>query len=143
MSEVRTREFLGIDYGRRRVGLAKSDPTGTIATALQTLEVKSNSEAVEKIGETLKQYEFDGIVIGYPLLSSGDKSKICLEIDSFIIRLKNIFDKPIYKVDESYSSQEAADIVHAHGKRAGKDKKRLDRLAAVLILQRFLDEPDS
>jgi putative Holliday junction resolvase len=79
-------------------------------------------------------------VIGYPLLASGDRSDLCVEIDRFVEKLAGIYSGPIYKVDERYSSVEAADIIHAHGKKVGQDKKRLDRLAAVIILQRFLDE---
>ncbi|MCK4371847.1 MAG: Holliday junction resolvase RuvX [candidate division Zixibacteria bacterium] len=132
--------YLAIDYGRRRIGLAKSDPTGLIASALTTLEVKSVSHALELLGPILEEYSPDGLVIGYPLLASGDRSDLCVEIDRFVEKLAGIYSGPIYKVDERYSSVEAADIIHAHGKKVGQDKKRLDRLAAVIILQRFLDE---
>ena len=78
-------------------------------------------------------------MVGYPLLLSGEKGPQCLEVDRFIKRLGRIFSGPIHKVDERLSSVEAARVVHAHGKKTGQDKKRLDRLAAALILQRFLD----
>ena len=134
------RTIIAIDYGTRRVGLAKSDPTGTIASALTTLEVKSDKDAASQLAEILTEHQPDRVIIGYPLLASGDKSEKCHEIDRFIVRLEQIFDGPIETVDEQYSSQEAAGIVHAHGKKAGKDKKRIDRLAAVIILQRYLDK---
>ncbi len=132
--------FIGIDYGERRIGIAKSDPTGLIASALKTLEIKSQKEALEKIEKIIKEYEPNGLVIGYPLHSSGEKSKKCVEIDEFVLKLHEIFDGPIHKSDERYSTKEAMGIIHAHGKKVGQDKKRLDRLAAVIILQRFLDE---
>ena len=133
------RRFLSIDYGERRIGLAKSDPSGTIASALVTIEVSSMAEAVKKIAEKISELEPDGIVIGYPLHISGEKSEKCLEVDKFVEKLEEIYNKPIHKVDERWSSAEAADIIHAHGKKTGQDKGRLDRLAAVIILQRFLD----
>jgi len=133
------RTYLAIDYGERRIGLAKSDPTGTIASALKTIEVKSMSDAVKKVGEEIKEYEPNGVVVGYPLLESGEKSQKCLEVDDFVEKLADVYKGEILKVDESWSSVEAADIVHAHGKKAGRNKQRLDRLAAVIILQRFLD----
>lgn len=139
MALAENRTFLSIDYGERRIGLAKSDPSGTIASALTTLEVNSMAEAVTKIAKKIKEIMPDGIVVGYPLLISGDKSQKCLEIDQFIEKLKEYYDRPIHKVDERWSSAEAADVVHAHGKKIGKDKGRLDRIAAVIILQRFLD----
>jgi putative Holliday junction resolvase len=140
MSPDYNRTFLAIDYGTRRIGLAKSDPMGTIASALATLEVKSIKDALAKLDDIIRAYQPDRLIIGYPVLKSGDKSDKCHEIDSFIEKLKEIFDGPIEKVDEQHSSQEAAGIVHAHGKKAGHDKKRIDRLAAVIILQRYLDD---
>ena len=133
------RRFLSIDYGERRIGLAKSDPSGTIASALVTIEVSSMAEAVKKIAEKISELEPDGLVIGYPLLVSGDKSATCLVIDEMVEKLAEVYAGPIHKVDERWSSSEAADIIHAHGKKTGQDKGRLDRLAAVIILQRFLD----
>lgn len=133
------RTYLGIDYGKRRIGIAKSDPTGLIASAVTTLEVRSTKDAVRQIADLVEEYTPVGLVIGYPLHTSGEKSKKCVEIDGFVEKLANHYRGPIYKEDERYSSTEAADIVHAHGQRTGKDKKRIDRLAAVIILQRFLD----
>lgn len=134
------RTYLAIDYGTRRIGLAKSDPTGTIASALETIEIKSMQEAVKKVLEFVKEYEPNGLVIGYPLMESGEKSQKCLEVDEFAQMIAEIYKGEIHKIDERWTSEEAADIIHAHGKRTGKDKKRLDRLAAVIILQRFLNE---
>ncbi|MEA3296910.1 MAG: Holliday junction resolvase RuvX [candidate division Zixibacteria bacterium] len=140
MDRSQNSTFIAIDYGRRRIGLAKSDPTGLIASALTTIEVRSQRDAIDKIAGIIDEYQPDSLVVGYPLLASGDKGEICSEIDRFIEKLADIYDGPIHKVEEEYSSVEAARIVHAHGKKTGRDKKRLDRLAAVIILRRFLDE---
>lgn len=140
MAPAYNRTFLGIDYGTRRVGIAKSDPTGLIASALTTLEVRSQMDAVEQVLALVDKYEPDGLVVGYPVHMSGDRSEKCREIDNFIAKLAGSYTGPIHRVDERFSSSEAADVIHAHGKKTGQDKKRLDRLAAVIILQRFLDE---
>ena len=140
MPDRTDRTFLAIDYGERRIGLAKSDPTGTIASSLDTLEVKSIKDALARLTVAIEKYEPNGLVIGYPLHSSGEKSKKCLQVDRFAEKLAAVYNGPIHKVDERYSTTEAVDIIHAHGKKVGQDKKRLDRLAAVIILQRFLDE---
>ena len=134
------RTFLAIDYGRRRIGLAKSDPTGLIASALMTLVIKSRRDGLDQLQRVIDEIKPDGIVVGYPLMPSGDKSDKCREVDRFVEELQSLYEGPIHKVDERYSSVEAADVIHAHGKKVGQDKKRLDRLAAVIILQRFLDE---
>ena len=140
MSSVENRAFIAIDYGRKRIGLAKSDPMGIIASALMTIEVKSMEQAIEELAGVIREYELDALIVGYPLLASGDKSRMCEEVDEFIEKLKAIYEGPIHKVDESDSSNEAASIIHAHGKRTGRKKSRVDRLAAVVILQRYLDE---
>lgn len=133
------RLFIGIDYGERRVGLAKSDPTGLIASPLVTLEVHSIDEAVTKIMQVIEEYEPNGVVVGYPLQVSGEKSEKCRDIDTFIAKLAEQYTGPIYTEDEQYSSVEAADMIHAHGKHIKSEKKRVDRLAAAVILQRYLD----
>ncbi len=140
MAGATNRTFLGIDYGNRRIGVAKSDPTGLIAMSLMTLEVKSVQDALEQLGRVIEEYAPDGLVFGYPLYESGNKSKKCEEIDRFINKLTEVYTGPIHRTDERYSSVEAGGIIHAHGQRVGKDKRRIDRLAAVIILQRYLDE---
>ena len=140
MSPEYNRTYLAIDYGKRRIGLAKSDPLGVIASALGTLEIRSRADAVTQLRRVIEEYQPNALVIGYPVLSSGDRSPMCEEIDLFLGDLATFWHGPVHKVDEDYSSSEATDMIHAHGKRVGKDKGRVDRLAAVVILRRFLDE---
>ncbi len=140
MNDQYNKEFLAIDYGSRRIGVAKSDPMGIIASALITLEVKSQKDALAKILALIDKYKPNGVVFGYPLLKSGDKSDKCREIDKFINKLQETYTGKLFRVDEHASSIEATKILHAHGQKIGKDKKRVDRLAAVIILERFLEE---
>lgn len=140
MTDACDKTILAIDYGSRRIGLAKSDPTGLIASPIGTLEVKSKRDALGKVRRVIAETAPSAIAVGYPLLASGDKSDKCLEIDRFIDELAREYSGTIHRVDESHSSTEAHAIIHAHGKRVGKQRKRIDKLAAVIILQRFLDE---
>ena len=140
MTNSNDRTCLAIDYGQRRIGLAKSDSGGMIASALDTLEVKSEAQALQKLAPLIEEHQPTILVIGYPLNADGSTNEACRKVDAFVDRLKTIFEGPIYKIDEYGTSEEAAGIIHAHGKQAGKKKKRIDRLAAVIILQRFLDE---
>ncbi len=139
MLDIVDRTYLGIDYGARRIGLAKSDPSGTIATVVATLEVTSVRDGVAKVKSIIDQLRPIALVIGYPLSLSGERGPQCREVDGFIERLSNVYSGPIHRVDERLSSAAAQRVIHAHGKRIGRDKKRLDRLAAVWILQQFLD----
>ena len=101
---------------------------------------RTRQQAAEKIWEQIDRFSPDGLVVGYPLRADGSRSQKCLEIDRFVELLKTKYEGPVHLEDERHSSEEAADIIHAHRQRVGKDKGRLDRLGAVIILQRFLDE---
>ena len=140
MTNDYVRTFLAIDYGSRRIGLAKSDPMGIIASALETLTVTSMADAVNKVSRVIAEYQPNAVIVGYPLHESGDKSDKCVEVDKFIQKLSHTYKGPIHRVDEFNSSTEAMQIIHAHGKKTGSDKGRIDRLAAVVILRRFLEE---
>jgi putative Holliday junction resolvase len=140
MTPTNDKTYLGIDYGTRRIGLAKSDPTGLIASAFTTIEVSGSKDAIDKISTIITEQQPSGLAIGYPLSLSGGKSGKCREVDRFIEQLRKIYSGPIHRVDERLSTAEAERVIHVHGKKVGQDKKRLDRLAAVIILQRFLDE---
>ena len=140
MSSQYHRTFLSIDYGTRRIGLAKSDPLGIIASALKTLEVKSRREAVQKVGEVITEIQPNAIVIGYPRHVSGDRSPMCDEIDRFLSELASEWNGTVHKVDEEYSSSEAVELIREGGKRPGKKKGKIDTMAAVVILRRFLEE---
>ena len=134
--------YIGIDFGRKRIGLARSDPTGLIASAYKTISYKSINQAIDEIVEDIKEYEAVGVVVGYPLstVDGGDKGERCQMVDDFVERLGKKYDGPVIMFDERYSSAEAESIIHLHDQKIGRDKARIDRMAAAIILQRFLDE---
>jgi putative Holliday junction resolvase len=131
--------YLGIDFGQRRIGLAKSDPTGTIASPLMTLSVTSARDAVRQLSKVIEEVQPAGLVIGYPISMSGEKGPACAQIDDLIPELQRSFTGTIHKVDERLTSKAASRVIHQHGRKTGQDKGRVDRIAAVLILQQFLD----
>lgn len=133
--------FLGIDYGERRIGLAKSDPTGLIASAYKTITVKSLNVALKEIAEDIEKWQVTAVVVGYPVAENGGRfGERCLMVDDFILRLRKYYQGPVYKVDERFSSAEAEQTLHLFHKKIRQDKGRVDRIAAAIILQRFLDE---
>jgi putative Holliday junction resolvase len=133
--------FIGIDYGQRRIGLARSDPTGLIATAYKTIVYRSLRSAIIEIVNDIENLGAAGVVIGYPLSPSGGSAgERCRMVDDFIKRLKKEYKGPIYRIDERFSSAEAENVIHMHKKKVGRKKEIVDRMAAAIILQRFLDE---
>jgi putative Holliday junction resolvase len=136
--------YIGVDFGKRRIGLARSDASGLIASAYKTITYKSINKAIEEIIADCVEYEAVGVVVGYPVApDGGELGESCRMVDDFITRLEKLVDIPIYKTDERDTSAEAEAMIHRHGKKIGKDnarKARLDRMAAAIILQRFLDE---
>ena len=133
--------YIGVDFGRRRIGLARSDASGTIASAYKTIIYKSIKKAVKEIVADLAEFDAVGVVVGYPVApDGGDLGESCRMVDDFITRLEKLADIPIYRTDERDTSAEAEAMIHRHKKKIGKDKARIDRMAAAIILQRFLDE---
>lgn len=140
--------LLGIDYGRKRIGVAISDPDAFIATALTTIVTSSMKEAINQLLLIIERERPEEIVIGYPLHSDGRSSEMSDAVDRFVERLAerlheqlgSVGDIPITRSDEFVSSQEAEAVLHAHGKRIKGNKEKIDRLAAAILLQRYLDQ---
>lgn len=136
MDEVR---FLGIDFGRRRMGLALSDPSGQIARPLETLLVSGTADAVKQVLRVIAEHEVTGIVLGMPLNMSGTTSELSDETMAFAEKLKAACAVPIYFEDERLSSRQAENVLHQHGQKIKGNKERIDRIAAAIFLQSFLD----
>jgi putative pre-16S rRNA nuclease len=131
--------ILAIDYGTKRVGVAVSDPTRLIAQGITTLD---NDEHLIKRLCALIQEQFAVLVlVGMPYSFDGGKGKKALEVEAFIDKLKEVSASPIDTWDESYSSVNAhhafVDIGMKRKKR--REKRRVDEMAARLMLQEYLD----
>lgn len=137
---------LGIDYGERRVGLAVSDPTGTIATPLSTVKRRRGKRPpVAKIARLAEEYEVTELVLGLPLTLEGTDSDWTREVREFGSKLAERCELPLSLVDERMTSVRAERAVrHGMGlKRSEREEKeRVDAAAAVLILQTHLDRSD-
>ena len=120
--------LIGIDYGRKRVGVAVSDPLGLFASALDTVHSA-------KIIEYLKTY-------GYPMNMNGRPSEAAADVDVFLRTLKNAFpDIPVVTEDERFTSVLAhrAMIDGGMKKKDRRDKENVDKISAAIILQSYMD----
>ncbi|MEJ5304357.1 MAG: Holliday junction resolvase RuvX [Ignavibacteria bacterium] len=131
---------LGIDYGSKRIGLALSDPTNTLASPLPTIQ--NDAKAIEKIVDIISKNSVSKIVIGYPLNMNGTKSEICNKVDMFVSKLSRKTNCEIIKRDErltSYIAQQQI-LESVKSKKKRQDKSLVDQFSARIILQEYLDE---
>jgi len=136
--------ILGVDFGERRIGLALSDPTGTIASPLPTLTRRAGKRPpIKALAEIAAEKQVEAIVMGLPLSLAGDETEWCAEIRRVGALLEDRTGLRVHYVDERMTSVQAERAVRSLGlpKREREKKERIDAAAAVLILQRWLDLP--
>lgn len=131
--------ILGIDYGERRIGLAVSDPTHVIAQPHATI-IRRDSEAWwDQLAAIIAEQEVEAIVVGYPLTLKGSASRQTKAVERFITRLQERESLPIYRYDERLTSVAARRALQQQGIKTGHRKEAVDRTAAALMLQDYLD----
>jgi len=130
---------LALDVGARRIGLAVSDPLRITAQGLETLQRKNKRTDLEKLGKTIREYNVTEIVVGYPLRMSGHASAQTGHVESFAQDLAKKFGLPVHRWDERLTSVQAGRVLRESNISIEKRAQAVDRLAAVLILQSFLD----
>ena len=133
---------LGIDFGERRVGLALSDPSATIAQPLPTITRRAGKRPpVAAIVEIISQNEVERAVIGLPLNLAGEETEWTATVREFASKLADRAGIPVEFIDERMTSVQAERAVRSIGlkRSAREDKGRIDAAAAVLLLQTFLD----
>lgn len=133
---------LAIDFGERRIGLALSDPTATIAQPLDGLQRRLGKRPpVARILEIVEANDVDRIVVGLPLALDASDTEWTAEVREFAAKLAARSGRPVYLLDERLTSVMAERAVRSLGLPRGERerKERVDRAAAMIILQAFLD----
>lgn len=134
--------ILGIDYGERRIGLALSDPTATIAQPLPTLvRRRGKRPPVQAVADIVRSHDVAEVVIGLPLTLEGTENEWTAEVRAFGDALAERAGIPVNFIDERFTSVRAEQAVRSSGLRRTQreEKSRIDAAAAILILQAFLD----
>lgn len=138
--------ILGVDYGERRIGIAISDPTATIAQPLTVLRRRAGKRPpVQAIADLIALHEAEHVVIGLPLTLAGEESDWTREVVAFGNKLAQRAGTGVSFADERMSSVAAERAVRSLGlKRTEREQKeRIDAAAAMLILQSYLDRRES
>ncbi len=135
--------IIGIDYGKKRIGLAITDPLRIFASPLVTVREHDFDRFID---DYLKLEQVDAFVIGYPVQMNNKPSESVKLIDPFIRKLKKRFPgKPVHLVDERFTSKIALRAMIEGGMKKEKrqDKSVVDKVSASLILQSFLDRSNN
>ena len=134
---------LGIDFGERRIGLAVSDPTGTLATPMPTLKRRAGKRPpLAALLEIIQEKDVGTIVFGLPLTLAGDDSDWTRAVREVGAALSKRSGLPVHFVDERFTSVRAERAIRSIGlpKKKREEKERVDAAAAILILQGWLDQ---
>ena len=135
--------ILGFDVGDRRIGLAISDPLGYTAQPLFTLHRAGRKADLKSVARVLRKHGVTEAVVGNPLYMSGDQSPQAAKAQAFAEELRTEFGITVHLWDERLTTTQAHRILddagHAAGNQKGGRKGIIDQVAAVLILQSFLE----
>jgi putative Holliday junction resolvase len=133
--------LLGVDYGEARIGLAISDPTGTIATPIEAIKA-TGSEDATNISRIAGEREATGIVVGLPLSLDGSHGPAARKVNAFCARLRKTTDLKVVAWDERMTTVEAHSLLREAGKKAsrarGADRGKIDSASAAIILDSYM-----
>ena len=131
--------LLGLDYGTKRVGIALSTPEQNIASPLENYTRFSPDADAAFLREIVEEYRAVGLVVGLPVHMSGDEGEKAKEAREFGKWAAAATDLPVTWWDERYTTLIAEEMMISAGLSSKKRKQRLDKLAAQIMLQAFLD----
>ena len=131
--------ILAIDPGTVRLGLALSDPSGTIAQPLTVLARRSEPEDLKALAELVERHDVGMIVIGLPRLMDGRLDTAAQQAQAFGAQVAQATGRPVAYWDERLTSVAAERYLIEQGKRRSKRRQEIDRMAATLLLQGYLD----
>ena len=138
---------LGLDVGERRIGVAKSDPTGQLASPLSTVIRETDRQAVDAIATLARQHGVSTLVIGLPLGANGEETDQSRRIRAFSRKLRTVPQTRVVFSDERFTTETAEEALRSVRPRRGApserrreaERRRVDAAAAAVILQDYLD----
>lgn len=131
---------LGLDVGSKRIGVAGCDGTGLIATGLTTIERTSFERDIAQLRCLIEERQAQILVIGLPYSMNGSLGFQAKAVQKFSNRLSQALQLPVEYVDERLTSYQAEQMILAENRSPSRNKGLIDRKAAALILQQWLDE---
>jgi putative holliday junction resolvase len=135
---VRTGVRLGVDVGRARIGIARSDPHGMLATPVETVARADDGSDVARITALMAELEPIEIVVGLPLSMSGSETASTADSRAFADRLATL-GVPVRLVDERLTTVSAQAALHRSGRSTKSSRPVIDQVAAVILVQHAID----
>ena len=137
--ESSPRRILALDLGFRRIGLAVSDALGFTAQGLETLQRTNKRNDLKHLADLIHRYQVGAIVVGHPLHMSGQEGTQSQKAAAFAEELRQRFGLPVHLWDERLTSAQANRLLRESEISIRRRGRAVDRMAATLILQAFLD----
>jgi putative Holliday junction resolvase len=131
--------ILAVDYGEKRIGLAVSDELGITASPLMTLTRRSDEEAIQQIAQLVSRLKVKQIVVGLPRRTDAQEGEMERKVKAFAEKLKQAVSVPVALFDERFTTRIAEQVLLEADLSRRKRKQVRDRLAAVILLQSFLE----
>jgi putative pre-16S rRNA nuclease len=125
--------------GSKTIGLAVSDPLGITAQGLKTIRRQNKRLDFQQLGHVVREYEVAEIVVGYPLRMSGTEGTQAEKMQRFAEELRQRFQLPVHLWDERLSSAQANRLLRETEMSIGRRREVVDQMAAVLILQTWME----
>jgi putative Holliday junction resolvase len=132
-------KILALDIGEKRVGVAISDQLLFLAHPLKTIQWQGFELFLSELKSIIEEHGVTEILVGVPYTLKGNVSQKTAHILQIIKKLRKHLDLPIMEWDESLSTKQAHGILHRVGKKPSKQRNKIDQIAAVIILQEYLD----
>lgn len=131
--------ILALDHGTKRIGVAVSDETKTIAQPLEYIPAEPFAAFMDRLKKLLVEKEVDVILLGMPRNMDGSYGPAAQKVDVFATVLRNTLTVPVKMMDERLTSAQANRILIQGGVRRDKRKEKVDKMAAAILLQSYLD----
>jgi putative Holliday junction resolvase len=133
-------KILAADIGERRIGLAISDELGMLAHPYQTLIWNGLKQFIVEIKQIITNEDIIKLVIGMPYTLKGELSEKTEEIKEICTEIRKQINIEVVEIDERLTTKMAERAFHAVGKKPSKNREKIDQIAAVFILQSYLDQ---
>jgi putative Holliday junction resolvase len=131
---------LALDVGDKRIGVALSDPTGTIASILPAIRRIGHRKDLQAVLKLIQENQVERVLIGLPLLMSGEVGEQARKVRAFGEALRAVTAVPIEYRDERLSTVAAYEIMEQSGVKKAARKKKVDSVAAAVVLQEYLND---